>query len=242
MRTSDAEKVLVQAYVKLYDVVGFFPDSYIAGGAIASLILGEQINDYDMWFRTAEAWDKATAAVKKVASETNELNLENEGKLNIVAETPFALSFRLTGDPILYQMIKTRLGDPETTVETFDFQHAQAYFLGPTTEAEYKDDPIGEIVFLGYNSEDFIQEKVLLFVGELDYPTHTLSRVPKFAKRGFVVPDQMLVRLIHAIRAADEKLIKLDANRIGLRYNKGLRYDMDDAEDNREISSQEPSL
>lgn len=49
---SKAEEHLEAFYRLLYAKIGYFPESYVAGGAIASLILEQSVNDYDIWFTT----------------------------------------------------------------------------------------------------------------------------------------------------------------------------------------------
>lgn len=209
MRRREAEQHLNEVYKKLFARVGVFKGSYIAGGSIASLILNEVPNDYDIWFETLEQWQAAKDLILASGVE-------------VIMETQHAVTFRLDCETPTFQIIKSRLGGYDEVVEQFDFRHAHSAFL-PSED----DDGLGyELVFCGANDEEHIEAKFLLFDGKLDYPTHTLSRLQKFALRGYKVPDQTLIKLILAIRAASPELINEDMIGVAKKYSgTGMSYD-----------------
>jgi hypothetical protein len=224
---SPKERAIIEhlkaVYQKIWDTLGRFEGSYIAGGSIASLVLGETPNDYDVWFESIADYDAAVVLIKAKQDDFG------EGPVTIIAETEHAITFRLAGlDPVL-QFVKSRVGAYDEVVEQFDFQHAQACFL-PEDQTEGLE---SELIFLGSNSIDFIEEKILVFAGVLDYPTHTFSRIAKFAKRGFKVPDQTLIKMIRAVRDASAELIEKDALAVIAKYH-GLQYAEESTEEYKE--------
>lgn len=209
-KETQIEQHLAEIYSKLFAALGRFSGSFIAGGSIASLALGETPNDYDVWFENEDRWRDATDRVLAVAAIHNT-------PVSVLAQTNHAVTFRVAGISPVFQFVKSRCGDPYDVVEQFDFLHTQAFF--------YLDDSgEGSLEFANRNSIEFIEERVLVFEGDLDYPTHTLSRIAKFALRGWKIPDRTLAALIRAIREADVDLINKDLQAVGTKYH-GMRYD-----------------
>ncbi len=205
--TIKLEEHLGTAYAKLFEATGKFPGSFIAGGSIASIVLDEKVNDYDIWFETEYAWKHATRLAKEAAC-------LKDSKVKIIVETKMAVTIRIEGVEPVYQLIRARIGNYEEVVEQFDFKHAHAAYLPAS-----KQYPTPSVEFLSGNSPDFIREKILVFAGQLDYPTHTLSRVPKFAKRGFMVPDSMIADLVRAIWESPQELVQADLDVAGEKYH-----------------------
>jgi hypothetical protein len=203
----EIEKKLEAVYTEIFSNLGRFKGSFIAGGSITSLVLGEEPNDYDIWFETVADWENACHLARRAVGDFN------EGPVTIICETEHALTFKLLGMTPVLQFVKSRTGAYDEVIEQFDFLHAQAAYL-PSDE----DGLEGELLFGNRNCIDFIKEKVLVFEGKLDYPIHTLSRLQKFAKRGWIVPDQTLACLIREIRRADQDLIDRDQNACGMKY------------------------
>lgn len=206
------------AYDKLFNAVGKFENSFIAGGCVTSIVLGEEVNDYDIWFFSLEDWEKAAELVKKTASHTEfaaKCGLEVP-YVKIVAETKHAITFRIAGVTPVYQIVKSRLGDPQEVIESFDYLHAQVAFHPAVDAGEH-----GYLEWGGRNCIDFIKEKALVFAGSLDFPIHTLSRVAKFAVRGWRIPDQTLAVLVKEIRKAGGELIARDLAACGEKYAGG---------------------
>lgn len=213
------------AYDRLFIAIGGFNGSFMAGGCVASLALGEEVNDYDIWFESVEHWTAATSMVKavqgvKYAYKSSEAE-KAAAPIVIIAETEHALTFSLQGVKPVYQLVKSRTGGVgEEVIEAFDYLHAQAGFY-PAEGGE-----AGHLFFGGRNTIEFIREKILVFAGELDYPTHTLSRVAKFARRGYIIPDRTIAQLVRQIREADDDLIIRDLTAVGAKYNGGEHADL----------------
>ena len=207
-----AETQLQSVYERLWNAIGFFGGSYIAGGAIASLILEQTPNDYDIWFETLKEWETAVAQAEASVA-----------PIHYLARTEHAMTFKLeTGEVI--QLVKSRLGVGEEVAEQFDFRHAQAYFYPVLPDEKEGDDFFntdGEVIYVGQNCTDIIRDKILLFDGVLDYPIHTLSRLQKFALRGYTIPDQTIAKIVLAITQADPELVQRDIRACGAKYATG---------------------
>lgn len=213
------ETELQAAYDRLFNTVGRFEDSFVAGGCVTSLVLGEPVNDYDIWFESVEAWQKAVDRVKALSDP--DFNLM--GPIKMIAETEHALTFEIKGHAPVYQLVKSRCGGHDEVIEQFDFLHAQVAFFPRTLDGL----PC-ELFWGNRNCVEFIREKVLVFAGQLDYPVHTLSRIGKFAKRGWRIPDRTIAQLVMQIREASEELITRDLAAVGKKYDggdgAGLKY------------------
>lgn len=195
-------------YSEIFMRLGRFEGSYIAGGAIASVILGEKPKDYDVWFETEVAWSAAVSRAKLAVQ---------AGMIELVYNSEHAFTFKVIEPGRTYdvQLVKSRVGEAYEVVEMFDFRHTQAFY--------YPDeDGRGDCLeFVGKNTPEFIQQKVIAFDGTLDWPIHTLSRLQKFALRGYKVPDQALGFLIQAIRSAPLHIIDRDLLACGKKYSGG---------------------
>lgn len=110
------EGSLFSIYAKLLryadgKAAGALGSSYIAGGAIVSLVLGDTPKDYDIWFRTLDDW---TAAVEGLS-----LQPTRKSKYSYTYVLP-------SGEEV--QLVKSRIGEPADVVGTFDFKHTHCYY------------------------------------------------------------------------------------------------------------------
>ncbi len=85
---------------------------YIAGGAIASLVLDQKPKDYDIWFETLEDWLETVSLLGQKKHEV----------------TKYAATCLLPSGKKI-QLVCNRLGKPEELVKTFDYLHCQSYYL-----------------------------------------------------------------------------------------------------------------
>lgn len=160
--------------------LGQIPNCYIAGGAIASIVLEQEPKDYDIWFENIEDWQEMDTAV----TFSNSVAILKRSKYATTAKL-------LSGKEI--QLVCNRLGKPEELVKTFDFLHTQSYYTKQ-----------GELFY----DEDFIKRKVLVFKGNLDHPINTIERTLKFSKRGYFVPFETLQELMIEISKMGEDKIR----------------------------------
>lgn len=158
-------------------------NSYVAGGAIASMVLDEKVNDYDIWFRTKTDWEQVTACMR----------------LTPTKRTKYSWTYVLPDGKII-QLVKSRIGEPETVVGSFDFKHTQSWF-----------EPVVGVL---HCDEQFIKMKALTYnPGKLCHPVNTFQRVLKFARRGYSVNGATIAALMNdsgekyceALAEAEEK-------------------------------------
>ena len=116
MRTGQIINRLRDEYLTLMSAVGteasriLSEKTFIAGGAIASLVLDEEPKDFDVWFHDIEAWNAVITAMPMAPDRTSKY------------------SFTYTVNGRVFQLVRSRLGSPEKVTKTFDFRHTQAYF------------------------------------------------------------------------------------------------------------------
>lgn len=158
--------------------LGFKPSCYIAGGSIASIVLGEEPKDYDMWFESPEAFKDVDDSRWVTAFQTG--------------KTKYATTCTLPSGKIV-QFVQNRMGPPSQLVPQFDFRHTHSYYLQNGT--------------LSYD-RDFIERKCLEFKGRLDHPMNTMERVLKFSKRGYYVPFETIQALMLEINKLSVETIR----------------------------------
>lgn len=121
VQLAEAYSLLKGALPDYAGQVALMEGSFIAGGAIPSLLLNEPVKDYDVWFRDLDSWETVSGMLKSY----------------IKRSSRFAVTAIIGG--VEFQLIKNRLGSPISTVETFDFLHTQCYYT-PLGELFIKDE------------------------------------------------------------------------------------------------------
>lgn len=162
----------------------FTPKCYFAGGALASIVLGESPKDYDMWFENIDDWNTVWAKL---------INPNVSENMDRVKLSQFAATVTLPSGKVV-QFVRNRLGKPLELVPTFDFLHTHSYYDPATLD-------------LSINIP-FIKSRSLQLVGNLDHPINTLERIIKFTKRGYFAPPEMLVKFMLEINKLDPEKIK----------------------------------
>lgn len=170
---------IVYKEIEMY--LGFKPKCYIAGGCIASIVLDEIPNDYDVWFEMPEDFQAVDRNL-----------IEDKGYFG-VQRSKYATTVHMPSGKKI-QFVQNRMGHPKGLVPQFDFKHTHSYYIPETR------DLVCDV--------DFIQSRTLDFVGKLDHPMNTMERVLKFSKRGYYVPFETLQNLMLAISKMDETTIK----------------------------------
>lgn len=182
--TNEQHKVSIRDRLKtvfeqVEALTGPLEGAYIAGGAIASLVLGEEPKDYDIWFDDPGVY---WAGLNKLMAENPQV-CTNASK--------YAHTLNIDGQTI--QLVESRMGIPEVVVPGFDFLHTQSYM---------KRD--GTLVV----DIDFIKQKKLVFVpGNFSHPVNTMQRVNKFARRGYDIPFETVRDLMIACTSLDPESI-----------------------------------
>ena len=114
----------------------FYQQGYfISGGCIGSLLRGELVNDYDVYFYTQKVGDRIVKLYTEDSSYTSYVKL---------AEAPYR--DLQVGDKIItenavtlkngLQLITKHYGEPDVIRNTFDFEHCKPYYY-PKTDKLY---------------------------------------------------------------------------------------------------------
>lgn len=173
----------------------------VTGGSIASMLLGEKINDFDIYFKTKGATRKVAeyyvAKFNKehgTAYEVLEENLENckgetedritiripsEGIVDaseVESEDSYRVTFMSQNAITLtdkMQLIIRFYGDPEKIHDNYDFVHAMCYWDHDSRE-----------LVLPSEALEALLSRTLIYRGSL-YPIASIFRMKKFIERGW---------------------------------------------------------
>lgn len=138
--------------------------SIIAGGCIASLMLGEEINDYDIFFDSKEAVDIVTAYYLELGIDITRNG--TTGSYLPLFHSHNAIS--LSND---VQLIKKFYGTPEDVVREFDFVHCRGYYYQGKVD-------------ISHSVRSSVSTKTLAY-SLSDYPINSLVRAFKFVEKGW---------------------------------------------------------
>ena len=172
--------------------------SIITGGSIASMLLGEEVNDYDIYFDNAEAVESIANYYLKQARELSKasndemclnviegddnepkrfkifirssgvLRVENEKKFGVIYLSSNAIT--LNND---VQLVIRFYGTPEEIHKNYDFVHATNYY--------YK-----TRLVLNRDALECLLTKELRYFGS-KYPLASIIRTRKFIQRGWSI-------------------------------------------------------
>jgi len=179
-------------------------DLVLTGGAIASLLLGEKVKDYDVYFKTRETALAVRRYYKKLLPEPvkvedmvaheieDALEQEDLPPYSSVYMTKNALS--LSGD---IQIITRFHGKPEEIHKSYDFVHATNWW----------DITSGELTLLPEAMESLLC-KQLRYQGSL-YPVCSILRIRKFLNRGWSINAGQVLKILLQVSALDLKDINV---------------------------------
>jgi hypothetical protein len=172
-------------------------DGFVAGGAIRSVFTSDHINDFDIFFRKKEDFNKGG-----IFEEGIETNLEDNYRI-MFYQSDVAWTHKPEREyeklP-LHQMICAVYGEPEDILKKFDFTMSMAAWVPKT----------GEFIM----DSRFLQhcaQKRLFFNSNADYPICSLWRAVKFIKRGWKLSAIDSIKLslkIHNIKIYDHHELK----------------------------------
>lgn len=175
-------------FKEIEEYLGFKPKCYFAGGCIASLVLEQPVNDYDLWFESPEDFQEVDDKLV-VTPPIDDFDFTPQ---IVIEKSKFATTlFLLSGKKI--QFVKNRMGPANVLVPQFDFKHTHSYYIP------------GEKLSVDVN---FIQSRTLSFVGSLDHPINTFERMIKFSKRGYYVSFECIQNLMLEIQKMSPEKIK----------------------------------
>lgn len=165
----------------LHQLADYFPDSvmhkivqniFISGGCITSLIHGEKVNDYDLYFKDEDTMfniknlftNQLKEQIEDVSENYREV-LGVDGKL--ITENAITLKSRI-------QLITKHFGEPDNIRKTFDFVHCMPYY----------DFAVDKLYISRIQYDAIINRKMISQKENFNHFIGT-SRVEKFKKRGF---------------------------------------------------------
>lgn len=148
---------------------------FIAGGSIASIIMNEEPNDYDIYFMDLESMLRATEYLKSSRPDV----VVSKGANAITLTERFQIITRYTGTP--YEVIYK-----------FDFSHCRCYFQQSNSEplSIYKD------------AMESIATKHLIY-NSCPNPIGALYRLKKFFSRGWGITKDNWFKIIMDVNAID---------------------------------------
>lgn len=150
--------------------------SYIAGGAIASTLLGEAPKDIDVFFYEQRWADQIIAAIKS--------KLEaGPSDARIAADTHNALTVEHKG--VTFQFIREAINvKRESLADRFDFVHTLGWYSPERSQ-----------INIGSDTEAVIQTRTLIPTGNGRGLTERYDRALKFKERGWSIDSDVLASL-----------------------------------------------
>lgn len=175
--------------------------SFLTGGCFKSLVLKEQVNDYDFYFVDQESAGK----FKRIISEgiRSYVGFSDQMLLKFLfkMQTDNAVTFQMGNKKI--QFITRFYGLPDQVTEKFDWLHTQNYYI-----------PALDVLKL---NESVITNKKLIFNSKATHPVNALKRMLKFVAQGWSIEDGELLKLGEAMSKLDFTNEKVKADQaIGL--------------------------
>ena len=172
---------------------------FITGGCFNSLYHREQVNDYDIYFKTEQAAARFKKIIDKGLKEGEAFTNQKILKLQFKHSSDNAITFQTFkfGQSIQIQFIIKYSGTPKEVTNRFDFQHAKNYF-------DFKMSFL-DVSYLNSHKE-------LVFNMEASHPFEAIKRMNKFISKGWSIDDQEIAKMVIAINqvyiANEEDLAK----------------------------------
>lgn len=162
-------------------------DGFLAGGCFKSLVLGEAINDYDIFFCNRESADYFSELFRSMEGHTY---TGKKFSVTVTAITGNAVTLFVSGfgEYLKIQLITKYFGSPDEVVSRFDFEHCMSY---------YKWD-------YGYKLNfDLISRRDLIFNENCSNPLSAIMRLQKFINQGWNVKPSEIIKIGRAIKSQD---------------------------------------
>ena len=197
-------------------------DVIVSGGCIASMLIGEPVRDYDLYFKTANtAYELAKHYTKSLGRDAVKL-VEDRVVLNAKAikeGRSISLASHLYS-PLYYshnaisltgglQLITRFCGSVEYIHSTFDFEHTKNYYTYDTG------------LVLSKSGLESLLARELNYVGS-GFPVCALFRVHKFIKRGWKITPVELMKIVYDIAQLDVSDPKVIKEQLGGYYGQNI--------------------
>ena len=169
----DAETLMGAVAVELTKEV-ILSSTYLAGGCIASQLIGEEVKDYDFFLR-----DDGTEC---------RTIMRFFGHVPNVKSSANAKTLQLKDGPML-QLINSLKGTPENIVAGFDFRHCQCYF------------DQGKL-FMDSRAMESLLFRELDYTGQAG--PSTLMRVARFLNRGWKIQPKTYLKMLQTIEVPED--------------------------------------
>ena len=184
----------------------------VTGGAIASMLLGEKVNDFDLYFRDLETTeavaryyvDNFGGAEVRVENIFNAKDVEERRVLihvpsagvagNDDEERDYRVSFMSRNAITLtnkIQLVTRFYGEPEEIHDNYDFQHACCYY-----------DYAARDLVLPSEALECLLSRSLVYRGSL-YPVASIFRMKKFLERGWRITAGQQLKIMWQISELD---------------------------------------
>jgi hypothetical protein len=224
MKTKTIEKILRGKFasflksIKDEDVRKYVKNNtIITGGAIVSLLLDEDPNDFDLYFTNVDTVLRVAKYYQDIVDKDKEMQnfiIIKEEENNVVvrvklkiASTGMSSGVKKTQKkyyPIVItdnaitlsdkiQMIIRFWGNPEEIHYNFDFEHVKSYWLSSDGK-----------LYLNPNSLEYILSKQLRYTGSL-YPIASLFRLRKFLTKGWTISAGDIFKIAFQVNKLDLK-------------------------------------
>ena len=155
---------------KVVAALPFTNGTTIAGGSIASLLLKEPVNDWDVTFSSISDVDRAIAWSRA------------DKNVNVICETPNAVTIKCAEIEQPIQLIRVVTGEPRDMIQTFDYVHTTNFYN------------IKDGLVINTAAASSLLQKKLVYVGT-KYPVAALFRLRKFLSRGWTIDVSQIIKM-----------------------------------------------
>lgn len=178
-----------QSWKNPEDANNFLKNCIVCGGAIASLVLDEELKDIDIYFRTSNALSWYLEKTHKLSLHDN----FNERGYEMICRTSTADTYTdgYNENAARIQIIKMMAGEPDRIVQNFDFLHTMVYY-----------DPQNNVLSLPPGPMTCILEKRLEYTQSV-FPLSSLFRTRKYIRRGWCMPVTEYIKIALDINKFD---------------------------------------
>ena len=183
-----------------YEVV---TSCFVSGGSIVSLLLGEEVNDYDIYFTKEHvalkvALHYAGGKAKEITSAPGAVSITIRSSgvwLNDKDELKPYETKCITGNAISLndkvQLITKFVGTPDEVHKNFDFVHCMCYY-----------EPLSDNLVVPVDAAVSMMTKELKYRVSL-YPLASIIRTRKFIKRGWSINAGQYLKMVLQLQKLD---------------------------------------